>query len=194
VSDTILIAISVTEFICRYRLCRPERGPRHCLTYLITHTHTRARARTHTHTHTHRASQPPRLIPLNTCLWFREQRLCTWRKAFIGTAYWRCSILLCYQPTLCMWRRIGEMLSLGGGSNWVAGAHCSQRTALCSSDERVVDMYCVTHPESEQPVTANCSVPGNFCWRRSSAFSDSERVHVSLFLSLTLIEFPWAHT
>ena len=94
------------------------------------------------------------------------------------------------------------MLSLVGGGNWVAGAHCSVRTALgCSTEWAVLGCsYLLRHPESEQLVTTNYSVPGDFCRPGSYAFSDSERVPISLspsvslslclFLSLTLIEFP----
>jgi hypothetical protein len=51
---------------------------------------------------------------------------------------------------------------------------------------RAVHTHCVTQPESEQLVTTNCSVAGDFCRPGSYAFSDSERVPLSLFLSLSL--------
>jgi len=78
------------------------------------------------------------------------------------------------------------MLSLVRGGNWEAGAHCSVRTALGCSAERTVHTYCVILPESEQLVTTNCSVPGDFCRPGSYAFSDSERVPLSLSPSLSV--------
>jgi hypothetical protein len=65
----------------------------------------------------------------------------------------------------------------------VYGQHlCVVPSRLCCA----VHTYCVTQPESEQLVTTNCSVAGDFCRPVSYTFSDSERVPLSLSLSLTL--------